>query len=213
MAVTLTIEDLRRDDFDGPEVTSVPDGARVVVRRCATGADVLVLPGADTSLPSKTIVPAGEAHRVTTWGVLAREDDRSFILRLQDAHGREHDFIVSALDLAGIGTASLAMAGHEVSYEAARTRKMVAEAKLVEAEVAALTPRLIEEGIEIVGVDRWSVDTKQDRISECCITIELGEPTETRRWRMKLPVGLASRLGGKIADAVAELLPRLEGRR
>lgn len=216
MAVTLTIEDARHDDFGGPVVTEVPDGSRILVRRCTDGADVLVLPGA-VAQPAATMPdanqPSGAALRVSTWGVYARDDGRSFVLRLQDSHGCDHDFSVSHNDLVGIGTASLAVAGHEASYEAACTRRMVAQAKLVELQVAAMSPRNLEDGVEIVGVDRWSVDTKQDRITECCVTIELGEPTETRKWRMKVPVGLASRLSGKLADAVAELLPRLEGRR
>jgi len=176
MAVTLTIEDPRHEDFEGPEVTNIPDGARVLVRRCATGADVLVLPGTDSSLPPKTIVPAGEPHRVTTWGVLARDDDRSFVLRLQDGHGRDHDFIVSTIDLAGIGTASLGMAGHEVPYEAARVRKMAAEAQLVEMEVAERR-RAARSNDRQVQAGRLSVESNADlKLAAVCATDLSGGP-------------------------------------
>lgn len=132
MAVNVTIEDDRSER--DPAVFAVPDGCRIVIRRCADSADVLVLPDADPALPPAAIIPAGAALQVATWGIIARESDQSFLLRLQDGRGHDHDFIVSPVDLAGIATAAQTMAGRDFSYEAARTRKMIAEAELAEAE-------------------------------------------------------------------------------
>lgn len=158
MAVNVTIEDDRSER--SPAVFAVPDGCRIVIRRCADGADVLVLPDTDPCLPPAAIVPAGAALQVATWGIIARESYQSFLLRLQDGRGHDHDFIVSPVDLAGIGTAAQAMVGRDFSYEAARTRKLVAEAERVELENAALRRPSDDQPLQ---ADRWTVASDSER--------------------------------------------------
>lgn len=176
MAVNVTIEDHRSECE--PVAFVVPDGCRIIIRRCADGADVLVVPDGDTSLPPKTIVSAGEAHRLATWNILARGDDRSFVLRLQDGHGRDHDFIASAGDLVGIGTASLNMTGYGSAYEAARTRRMIAQAEIAEADARALLRVHPADGY--VRADRLSVDfDDKRRVATIAVTI-LGSKNELK---------------------------------
>ena len=158
MAVNVTIEDDRSER--SPAVFAVPDGCRIVIRRCADGADVLVVPDPDPCLPPASVIPAGTALRVATWGIIAREDDQSFLLRLQDSRGRDHDFIVSSVDIAGIGMAAQAVVGRDFSYEAARTRKMVAEAERVELENAALRRPSDDQPLQ---ADRWTVASDSER--------------------------------------------------
>ena len=220
MPVTVTIEDERSER--GPAVFAVPDGCRVVVRRCSDGADVLVLPDADTALPSKSIAPAGEPHGVSTWGVFLREDDRSFLLRLQDRHGRDHEFIVSAVDLLGIGTSARIMTDGETQPAAAAepdpdaahltapARKANAEAERVELEYAAARRALsLCDDSPLAGYS-VSVDHEPRGPGERVLRISFDDGAG-RTAVIALPFALALKLNGSIGRAVAERLDAAGG--
>lgn len=169
----------------------------VAARRRAPGS----VGRAATPMPD-TDRPAASALRVSTWIVLARGADRSFVLRLQDAHGRDHDFIVSATDLTGIATSAFAMAG-ETSYEAARLRKMIAEAVVAEAEVAALGRSNAHDDKPLVA-QTWSLERGKDANGAPAFIVAL--KGDGRAVQAQLTGHIAATLCGRLGLMVSELL-------